>query len=130
MKFEISENYNNNATKKILSYWKDLFDKNLKQKLNKLDNCIKDQNEFGQQMANIINNLDFKDPESKEKEEKKESSEADSSQSENQNEKSSISQKEKDKISDAELSVLENNLETSNENQEEFQKEVNLLTYL
>jgi len=29
-----------------LSYWKNLFDKNLKQKLKKLNDCIKNQNEF------------------------------------------------------------------------------------
>ena len=119
--FDIKQNH---ITKKVLSYWEDLFDKNLKQRLNKLDSCIKNQNEFSQLVANIINNLDFKDPKSKEKKEKKESSEADSSQSENQNEKSSISQKEEDKTSDAELNVLQNNLESSTENQEEIQKEV------
>jgi len=119
--FDIKQNH---ITKKVLSYWEDLFDKNLKQRLNKLDGCIKNQNEFSQLVANIINNLDFKDPKSKEKKEKKESSEADSSQSENQNEKSSISQKEEDKTIDAELSGLQNNLESSNENQEEIQKEV------
>ena len=38
----------NHATKKMLSYWKDLFDKNLKQRLKDLDNCIEDQHKFNQ----------------------------------------------------------------------------------
>ena len=70
------------ATKKVLSYWKDLFDKNLKQRLKELDSCIKKQNEFNQLAADIINNLDFEDSDSKKKEEEKEPSKEDSSQSE------------------------------------------------
>ena len=33
----------NNVTKKVLSYWKNLFDKSLGKKLNELDNCIQNQ---------------------------------------------------------------------------------------
>jgi len=36
------------ATKKVLSYWKDLFDKSLSKKLKELDNCIKNQSKFNQ----------------------------------------------------------------------------------
>ena len=61
----------NRTTKKVLSYWKDLFDKSLKGKLQELDSCITDQNQFNQLIADIINNLDFEDPDAKEKEEKK-----------------------------------------------------------
>ena len=39
--FKIKQNH---ATKKILSYWKDLFDKNLKKELKELDNFLEDQN--------------------------------------------------------------------------------------
>ena len=38
----------NEATKKTLSYWKDLFDKNLKNNLKKLDDCLEDQSKFNQ----------------------------------------------------------------------------------
>ena len=78
----------NQSTKKVLSYWKELFDKNLKQNFKKLDNCINDQNEFNKLIADLITNLDFEDQETKEKEEKKEASDDDSSQSENDNENS------------------------------------------
>ena len=114
----------NHTTKKILSYWKNLFDKNLKQKLNKLDDCIKNQNEFGQLIADIINNLDFRDPDSKEKKSEEESLENDSSQSEKQNKESAMSQKEEDKITDSGFSSVENTLESLNENQDSMQEEV------
>ena len=86
--FKIQEN---EATKKTLSYWKDLFDKNLKQKLQKLDSCIENQSEFGQLVADLINNLEFEDPESKEKQETKQEN---SSQTENENEESKETQVE------------------------------------
>ena len=44
----------NDTTEKVLSYWKNLFDKNLKQKLNELDSCIEKQNDFNQLIANLI----------------------------------------------------------------------------
>ena len=72
----------NNTTKKVLSYWKDLFDKNLKQKLKELDSCVKNQNKFNRLVADLIDNLDFKDSDSQEKEEEKETQKEDSSQSE------------------------------------------------
>ena len=59
------------TTKKVLSYWKDSFDKNLKQRLKELNSCIKNQNEFNRLVADIISNLDFEDSDSKEKEGKK-----------------------------------------------------------
>ena len=36
----------NDATKKILSYWEDYFNKNLKNQLKELDNCVKNQGKF------------------------------------------------------------------------------------
>ena len=54
--FKIKQNH---TTKKVLSYWKDLFDKNLKQRLKELDNCIKNQNKFNQLVVELIDNLDF-----------------------------------------------------------------------
>ena len=82
----------NEATKKILSYWKDLFDKNLKQKLQKLDSCLENQSEFSQLVADLINNLEFEDPQSKEKQEKQETKQENSSQAENENEESNLNQ--------------------------------------
>ena len=114
----------NQATEKVLSYWKDLFDKNLKQRLTELDGCIKDQNQFSQLIADIINNLDFEDPDAKEKEEKKETSKEDDSQSEKDNEESNVAQQEKDQNSQTDLSVLDNNLESFNEKGDSAQKEV------
>ena len=55
----------NKATKKTLSYWKKLFDKNLNPKLKQLDNYIGDQNAYSQLVANLIGNLEFEDSESK-----------------------------------------------------------------
>ena len=51
----------NQTTKKVLSYWKDLFDKNLNKKLNQLDDCVDDQNKFNQLIADLIENLNFED---------------------------------------------------------------------
>ena len=44
----------NNATKMVLSYWKELFNKNLKSKLKKLESCIENQSEFDQMAADLI----------------------------------------------------------------------------
>ena len=62
----------NKATKKTLSYWKELFDKNLNPKLKQLDSCIEDQNTYSQLVADLIDNLEFDDSESNEKQEQKE----------------------------------------------------------
>ena len=114
----------NRTTKKVLSYWKNLFDKNLKQRLKELEGCVKNQNEFNQLVADLINNLDFDDPNSAEKEEKKETSKEDSSQSEKDNEESNLVKKERDQSDDFDLNVLENNLESFNENEDSSQKGV------
>ena len=112
------------TTKKVLSYWKDSFDKNLKQRLKELNSCIKNQNEFNRLVADIISNLDFEDSDSKEKEEKKETPKEDSSQFEKDNEESNVSLKEKAQSSDPDLSVSENNLDSSNDNEDSSQKEI------
>ena len=113
----------NHVTQKVLSYWKDLFDKNLKQKLKKLDDCIKNQNEFSQLITDIINNLEFEDPDSKEKQENKETSKESDSQSEKDNEKNSVSKQEKDQNIDSDSRVLENSLESFNESENSNQEE-------
>jgi len=113
----------NNAAKKVLSYWKDLFDKNLKEKLKELDSCIVNQNQFSKLIADIINNLDFEDPNQKEKEEEKENSKEDTSQSQDDSEEKNAAQSENDQNNDSNLSVLDNNLESSNENEDSKPKE-------
>jgi len=113
----------NDATKKVLSYWKDLFEKNLKQGLKKLDNCIEDQNEFNQLAADLIDNLDFEDSNSKDREEKKDTLKEDSSSSDKSNEENDLSQKEQDQSSDTDLNVLENSFESFNENDDSSKKE-------
>ena len=119
--FRIKQNH---ATKKMLSYWKGLFDKNLKQRLKELDNCIENQNKFNQLVVELIDNLDFEDPSSKEKEEKKDATKEDSSQSEKSDEENDLLQKEKDQNSDSDLNALGNSFETSSENEDSNQKEV------
>ena len=53
-----------------MSYWKDLFNKNLNKNLKELDGCIENQGKFNQLVADLIENLDFEDSDTKEKEEK------------------------------------------------------------
>ena len=72
----------------------------------------------------IISNLDFEDSDSKEKEEKKETPKEDSSQSEKSDEENYLFQKEKDQNSDSDLNALGNSFETSSENEDSNQKEV------
>ena len=62
----------NEATKKVLTYWKDLFNKNLKNNLNQLELCIEDQNKFNQLVADLIYKLNFDDSNSKNEKEKEE----------------------------------------------------------
>ena len=50
-----------NTTEKILDYWKDLFDKNLKIKFNELNNSINNQLKFSRIIAKIIDDLKFED---------------------------------------------------------------------
>ena len=113
----------NDATKKVLSYWKDLFDKNLKQGLKELDNCIEDQNEFNQLVADLIDNLDFEDSNSKDGEEKKDTLKEDSSSSDKSNEENDLSQKEQDQSGDSDLNVLESSFESFNESDDSSKKE-------
>tara|TARA_B100000700_G_scaffold15992_1_gene15895 strand:- start:1398 stop:3203 length:1806 start_codon:yes stop_codon:yes gene_type:complete len=112
------------TTKKVLSYWKDLFDKNLKNKLKDLDNCIEDQSKFAQLVADLINNLDFEDSESKEKQEEKESKKEDSSQSDESDDRNELSKKDENETADSSLSAVENTMETSDKNENIEKKEV------
>ncbi len=105
------------TTKKVLSYWNDLFDKNLKKKLKELDKLIENQGEFSQLVANLIDNLNFDDSDLKEKEEEKDASKEDSSSSTKDNEEES-SGKEEGKDNDANLDFLENNFDSFSENEQ------------
>ena len=111
--FQIKEN---EVTKKVLSHWKELFDKKMSQKLKKLDKSIKNQNEFSNLILNMIESLDFEDNESKEKEQKTEKPNEDDSASDNNNDQNNQSQNEQDKSSEPEISFAESDLESFKEN--------------
>ena len=110
----------NHTTRKVLGCWKNLFDQNLKKRLKELNNCIENQNKFGQLVVDLINNLDFEDPDSKEKEEKKETEKEGSSQSE----ENDLSQKDGSQSEVSDLNVFETNADSSDENQDSSQREV------
>ena len=112
------------TTRKVLGYWKNLFDQNLKKRLKELNNCIENQNKFGQLVVDLINNLDFEDPDSKEKEEKSEIEKEDSSQSEKNDEENDLSQKDRSQNEVSDLNVFETNADSSDESQDSSQKEV------
>tara|TARA_Y100000590_G_scaffold255891_1_gene287398 strand:- start:833 stop:2641 length:1809 start_codon:yes stop_codon:yes gene_type:complete len=104
----------NDKTQKVLSYWKDLFNKNLKSKLKELDKHIEDQAKFNELIANLIENLDFEDTDTKEKNEEKENTKDNSSSSE-QNDKNNEGDQQKEEGNDKNLNVLENSYESLNE---------------
>ena len=104
----------NNATKHVLSYWKSLFDKNLKNKMGELDHCLENQNKFSQVVSDLINNLNFEESKSKENEEEKTETKNENNAS-NNNEKNNDSQKQEEGDS-SDNNVLESAFETLSEN--------------
>ena len=104
----------NQATKKTLSYWKELFDKNLNPKLKQLDNSIEDQNTYSQLIANLIDNLDFEDSDSKEKQEAEVKDESSSSPEKN-NEDNNLSEKEEQTTENSDLNVANTDIDSLNE---------------
>ena len=116
----------NDITEKVLSCWKNLFDKNLNKNLKELYDCIENQTNYSQLVSDLIENLDFEDSDSKEKKEEKETRKEDNSQSEKSNEENDLSQKEEEQSSDSDPNVFENSLESSNENEDHKQKEVEI----
>jgi len=114
----------NEVTKKILSCWKDLFDKNLNKNLKELDSCIENQSKFNQLVADLIVNLNFEVSDSKEKDVEKETTKENNSQSEKNNKENDMFQKEGEQSNDSDLNAFENNLEFSNKNNDSKQKEV------
>jgi len=117
----------NDTTKKVLSHWKDLFDKDLKQKLKELDNCIENQSKFSQLITDLISNLDFEDTSSKEKEEKKETSKEEAS-SDNENDTNEPIQNEKDTTNDSDLNVLDSSSESIDQSADSDDKEAKEVT--
>ena len=107
----------NSATKKVLSYWKDLFNKNLKKKLKELDNCLENQNKFSHIVAELIDNLEFEDSDTKEKEEEKETKKDDSLSKNNSEENKINDQEEKSLDSEDNLNIEDTNIDSSNENE-------------
>jgi len=103
----------NNVTKKVLSCWKNLFDENLNKNLKKLDGCIENQSKFNQLVANLIEDLNFEDSDSKEKEE--ETIKENSSSSEKNRDDHNPSLNGEEQSSDSDLNVADSNLESFNE---------------
>lgn len=113
----------NNSTKKLLSYWKDLFDKNLKIKLKELDECIENQSRFNYIIAELINNLEFEDPDSKEKEEETDTAKDDSASEKNKEENNSPDNKENQQA-DADFNTLDTDDDSINFNDDLDQNDV------
>jgi len=109
--FEIKQN---NTTKKILSHWKDLFNKNIKEKLIELNNCIENQERFGELVSNLIDKLEFEDSNEKESKMKKEEPEAKSSDSEENDNEKDLSKMENE-TDDSNLSIDITNFEAQTE---------------
>ena len=114
----------NNATKRTLSYWKDLFDKNLKKELKKLGDYIENQNEFSQVISGLIDNLDFEDSDTKDKEENIKTENENSSTEDNDQENNPNNQDEEgQQQEESELNILDDNAENINENTDVNQNE-------
>ncbi len=115
----------NQATKEVLSYWKDLFDKNLKNNLKELDKYINDQKKFSQFISKLIDNLEFEDSDPNEKNEKQETNEEKPQQQDSSDEKDEEQEtgEKEDKEMDAGLSYMDSDLDSSN-NDESDQKEI------
>ena len=107
----------NQATKKVLSYWKELFDKNLSSKLKQLDKCIENQRMYNQLISDLIDGLEFEDSESKEKQDENEKSNENSSAPEKNDSEDSLSQNEEEKSDGADLNLADSNFEDFNENE-------------
>jgi len=110
----------NHVTRKVLSYWKDLFDKNLNQSLKKLDKCIENQSQYNQLITNLIDSLDFEDKNSREKE--KENTKDESSSKED-NSDQDLSKKEEESSEDTDFNIFQTSFESMNENNDNEKSE-------
>ena len=114
----------NSTTKKVLSYWKNLFDKNLKVKLKTLDKCVKNQSEFNHIIAELIDNLSFEDSDSKEGEKKNETMEDNLLSEKNNKENDSTGTEEEKNRSDAEFNMEESSMDSFDKDNNLNQNEV------
>ncbi len=105
----------NNTTKKVLSYWKDLFDKKLKKNLNELNGYVENQAKFNRIIAELIDNLEFEDSDCKEKEEENETTE-DNPSSEGTNDENNSTDEEQNQQADDSLSAIDNDIDSLIEN--------------
>ena len=106
----------NKATKKILSYWQDLFDKNLKKKLKELDDCLENQSKFNHIVSEMINKLDFADTNSKEKEEQKETQKNKSSSENDSVENYQANKEEENQENEYNFNIDDADINSMNEN--------------
>ena len=113
----------NKVTKKVLSYWENLFDKNLKSSLNKLDSCLQNQNEFGQLIAELIDNLEFEDTEKQEKEESKETKDENLNSEDNSEATDTNNQDKEEQNSQVEFTTEDINSDSLNEDDQLSQAE-------
>ena len=118
--FKIKEN---EETKKVLSYWKELFDKKIEKKLKKLDKSIMNQNEFSHLVVDLIESLDFKDSDSKEKDQKTKNSNENETKSEDSDLQNDSSQNENSENTDSDQSIAESEFESFEENNDSNQNE-------
>ena len=106
----------NKATKKILSYWQDLFDKNLKKKLKELDDCLENQSKFNHIVSEMINKLDFADTNSKEREEQKETQKNKSSSENDSGENNQANKEEENQENEYNFNIDDADINSINEN--------------
>ena len=118
--FSIKQNY---ATEKVLSYWKDLFDKNLKKKLVDLDNNIENQSKFNHIVAELINNLNFEDANDEKMDDKKENSKQDTSPDKNSDENEPTEVEDESQQNENEFNALDTSIDSLNENENLDQSE-------
>ena len=105
-----------NTTKKILSYWKDLFNEKLKWQLKKLDNCIEDQSEFDGIVAQLIKDLEFEDSNAeKNAEQETKAPEEDKDTGTNENENNPSHQNLEEESTESEISLDDLNIDTFDE---------------
>tara|TARA_Y100000590_G_scaffold313857_1_gene354787 strand:- start:257 stop:2068 length:1812 start_codon:yes stop_codon:yes gene_type:complete len=118
----------NEITKEVLSYWKDLFDKKLKNDLKELSDCIENQSKYGKIVSELIDNLEFDDTESSENEKNSdsESNKATDEADDNKNEENNA-ETEDEQIS-AELGIEDANIDLDNENNDLNEKETKEIT--
>jgi len=105
----------NNSSKKILSYWKKLFDKNLKNNLEKLGNCLEDQKEFSDVVTKLIHNLEFDDSETQKRDEKNEDTKNEESLAEENNKDDDAGQKDEQNENESGQDILDTNASVFND---------------